>query len=1147
MSLRLIYGRAGSGKSCFCYNDIKRNIKNIDEKPLILIVPEQFSFQAQKDFLNIVGESGAFNAEVLDFKRMAFKALNELGGITKNHMDESGKGMLINYILEKSKEEFNTFNMAAKQKGFVKVISSLISEFKRFKVTPQILKDTISKNVLNPGLKEKIEDISLVYENFDNILHENYIDSDDDLNLLADKIENWDYIKGSEIWIDEFSSFTPQQYKIIEALLKKGKRINITLCLDFLSKENLNEIDVFSVTAYTEKKLLKVAENNNISIDKSLILDSRPFFRYKDSSEIGFLEKELYAFPNNVYKEKTNDIRLLRASNDYFEAENTARDIVRLCREEKIRFKDIAVVAKNLKKYEKILSVIFDEYEIPYFIDEKKSIDSNLLVILINSAIEIVNKNWSYESIFRYLKTGLTSIERDDIDLLENYILATGIRGRKKWEEDKDWAGRMKSPYDDYILTQSEEESIIKINLIKNSVAKPILKLHKSISGKNKVKDKCTAIFQFLADLGVPDKVEQWINSFNAQHNPKLANEYSQIWNTIMEILDQIVQVLGEKVLSLDEFIKVLSIGFDEHKMGLIPPSMDQVLIGSVDRIKSHDVKVLYIIGVNDGVFPSPSLEEGILTDEDRTILNNLGIELAKDTKTQAFEEQFLIYTTLTLSSRYLRLSYPIADFEGKALRPSIIISRIRTLYPNITEENDIIENESDQQTLNLISSKIPTFNSLITQVRKYNDGESKNLLWEDVFKWYYRNDEWKQKVKSIFSALSYTNQVSLVKTNKIKKLYGDDINYSVSRFEKYIQCPFEYYVQYGLNAKERKIQKFSAPDLGSFMHQVIDKFSMTVQEGTIKWRDIDEKYCSETIINVIDEIIKNSNDNILSSTPRYDFYTRRLKRILTRAMLVIIEQIKRSGFEPVAFEKEFRKGSSYPPIIIELANGEKINVIGKIDRIDMLEKSGETYIRIIDYKSGSKEFKLSDVYSGLQVQLLLYLDAVLTDEGKYMNKSMLPGGMLYFKIDDPIIKYKREMTDEDIENEIVKALKMKGLVLNDVNIVKEMDNKIEGNSIIIPARLNANGELGKSSAASAEQFILLRKHVRKCLKECCERMLDGNIEIKPFKKGKDIACRFCSYASVCQFDKSLENNSYNLINDIDDDTVWKYLEKEGK
>jgi ATP-dependent helicase/nuclease subunit B len=562
--------------------------------------------------------------------------------------------------------------------------------------------------------------------------------------------------------------------------------------------------------------------------------------------------------------------------------------------------------------------------------------------------------------------------------------------------------------------------------------------------------------------------------------------------------------------------------------------------VGSIERVKSHDVSHLYILGVNDSVFPAVNNDEGILNDLEREILKNKGMELAKDTREAAFEEQFLVYTTLTIPCNYLKISYPMADFEGKSLRPSIIVSRIKTIFPNIIEENDLMLEETDETIMNLISTKTPTFNELIAVLRKRLDGIDDSLIWRDVYKWFSSNEEWKVKCQKAFSGAVYSNQVKAIKKEKVKKLYEYNSKMNVSRLERYVECPFSYYVQYGLKAKDRKIFKLSYPDIGTFLHKIIDEFSNKVKEDKLSWDELSPNWCENAIEAIVESNINSEGSYILKSSARYEYLTGRLKKVLTKTALVITNHIKTSGFKPIGYEIDFGNVDGYPPIVVELSSGEKINLIGRIDRIDMLIKDSNTYIRIIDYKSGNKIFKLSEVYYGLQVQLLLYLDAILSQ-----NKDNLPAAVLYFKIDNPLIKTNNDLTDEALEEEIMKKFKMKGLLIDDVEIIKEMDKEMDGNSYIIPARINKDGTLGKSDAASIYQFELLRKHVKKIIAENCEKLISGDISISPCKNGDSIPCEYCSYSSICTFEEELLDNSYRQIYEKSDDEVWQLLNKE--
>ena len=462
-------------------------------------------------------------------------------------------------------------------------------------------------------------------------------------------------------------------------------------------------------------------------------------------------------------------------------------------------------------------------------------------------------------------------------------------------------------------------------------------------------------------------------------------------------------------------------------------------------------------------------------------------------------------------------------------------------------EESNIVQGNNKDEDLELVTSTIPTFNELITVIQESIERENISPLWEGVYHWYDSNKEWNHKLKNNLQAFSYTNQVEKLSKEKVSRIYGDKKYFSVSKIEKYIECPFSYFVKYGLKAKERKMFNLSAPDLGSFMHNVIDKFSKSVAQSGLSWAELDKEWCEKTIENKVMEVIGESSGNIFNSSPKYKYFAERLKRVLVKTILLIVEHMRRSGFEPMGYEIEFgNTEEGYPPIELELSTGEKIKLIGKIDRVDKLLVEGEEYFRVIDYKTGNKDFKLSDVYYGLQMQLLTYLDAVLCNESIISKNPMFPAGVLYFKIDDPMIKTNKRLSEEEIEKEIMKILKMKGLVLADTTIIKEMDRQIEGTSLIIPAGIKKDGDISsRSHVATKDQFEDLRIYIKSKLSKACEEMLEGEIGINPYKKKDFTPCSYCMYSSICEFDSLLEDNNYKLIRDKKDEEVWSLIKKE--
>ncbi|EIF6175021.1 helicase-exonuclease AddAB subunit AddB [Clostridium perfringens] len=1152
MGLKIIYGRAGTGKSTFCINQIKKKINNSPTNKLILLVPEQFTFQTENKVLNAIGERYVLNAEVLSFKRLAHNVFNECGGATRTIMGDAGKSMLIFKVLEDLGDNMTVFKNASRQKGFIDIASKTITEFKKYNVNNEVLDLTINE-IEDENLKMKMEELKDVFNEFNSRLHEGYVDEEDQLLLLNEKLDGCSLYDGAEIWIDEFSSFTPNQLSVIGKLLKRAKSVNITLSIDEVNSLK-GESDLFVATKNTEKRLMNLIQEEGIAFNGYINLNEDIPYRFKENKELAHIERQLYAYPFKQYRGENNSLRLYRANNNYDEIEFVAKDILRLVREKQYRFKDISVICRDVDNYEKVVSAIFAEYEIPYYIDKKIDIASNPLIVFINSAVDIISKNWTYESMFKYLKTGLIKEFRgvegaELIDELENYVLAYGIKG-KKWMEE--WINYSSSILKEEEISEENKQRLERLNDIRETIVTPLDEFNKECKGKKTLKEFATILYEFLdSKLDIMDTLDKYVEYFKENDMAIEAKEYSEVRDIFIDVLEQAVDVLGNEVMDLNEFMKVLNIGLSQYEMGLIPVALDQVNIGDITRIKSRGTKALYIIGVNDGVLPSASKEEGILSDNDREILLEKGISLASDTRTKIFEEQFLVYTAFTIAEEYLVVTYPLADFEGKSQRPSIIVHRLKKILPNVKEESEGFKLVNDKY--DKISAKIPTLNELMIAIRKNYDGAEIEDYWKYVYDWYLREPKWKERIEYVRKGLEYTNLENNISKEKAKKLYEDNknkISLSVSRLERYAQCPFAYYIQYGLKAKDRKIYEFTAPDLGSFMHEILDEFTNEIKEKDLKWSDLSKENCRNIINSLVDNQVKNNKSSILNSSKRYSYFTDRFKRILTKSVMVISEQMKRSDFEIYKNELAFGFSKDVNSIKLDLPSGESFYLNGRIDRVDKLNLDGETYLRIIDYKTGSKKFDLNKFYNGLQMQLLVYLDALINNSENIVENQAMPGAILYFRIDDPILKSKGDLTEEEIKSEVLKELKLEGLLLDDVKVVKAMDNTLEPgtHSLIIPANMKKAGDLGKNKALiTMEQFELLRKYVNEKMVEICQNMIEGKIDIEPCKENKNIVCDYCNYSHICQFDSSLEDNRYKVIPKKKDEEIWKSInEKVG-
>ena len=887
-------------------------------------------------------------------------------------------------------------------------------------------------------------------------------------------------------------------------------------------------------------------KENNISYEKSIDLSRNDKVnRFLNSPELEHIEKYFFTYPFNSFQGRCDKVKLYKANNIYDEIERIAKSISSFIRSGKYRYKDISVVCRNIDDYEKITSVIFNDYNIPYFLDKKLQLLNNPLIILITSTFEILFKDWSYESVFKYLKTGLTGMENKYIDTLENFILEHGIKSYK-------WTGKeiiAESWLKDSEGNISDENMFIAE--IMEEVRKPLLAFHNKIKGKHKVRTICKAIYEFLIDVDAFSRINKWIEKFEEIGLEDKVKEYSQVGEIVIDILDQAVDVMGDKELDSYEFFKILNSGFTNEEIGVIPVALDQVNIGDVARIKGRDVKVLYIVGINDGVLPSSKTDEGILSDNDRNILNEIGVSLASTTRNKIFEEQFLLYTVLTISSDYLMLSYPMADFEGKSLRPSIAISRIKKILPKLIEESALYDLSGRTDKLNKVVSPIPAFNELILAMRKSYDDEEIEEYWREVYRWFKENNEYYYKVNTIFKGLDYSNLKNTVNKNNLRKLYANEdgkLVFSVSRLEKYAECPFSYFVQYGLKAKNRKIYEFTPPDLGSFVHDILDLFTNKVKKEGILWSELNNEKCKNIISDLIDRRLNEQTNSILNSSKRFKYLSQRFKRVISKSVTVMAEQISKGQFEVFKTEFNFGNYKTGEAVMLDLNNDEKVYLQGRIDRIDTLDLDGQTYVRIIDYKTGAKKFDLNELYYGLQMQLLVYLDAIIKNSKYILEKQVVPGAVLYFKVDDPIIKSKKEMTTEEIETEVLEELKLKGLVLKDAKVVKAMDRDVEGYSLVIPAAFKKDGDFKSTSdVVTEEEFTLLREYVNKKMISLCEDMLCGDVKIEPTKQANKSYCEYCDFSSICQFDTSIKDNKYKVISKKSRTEIWDNIRKEVK
>ncbi|WP_342430211.1 helicase-exonuclease AddAB subunit AddB [Neobacillus sp. FSL H8-0543] len=1160
MPLRLITGRSGSGKTTMCLNEIRDILsENPEGTPILYIVPEQMTFLSEYRLSTDSVLGGMIRAQVYSFSRLAWRILQETGGISRYHLSSVGMSMLISKIIEDQKDQLKLFQRAADKNGFIKQVEQMITEFKRYCIRPEEL---IQESLATSGnddsaakaLKDKLNDLEVIYTHFEQEVFGKYIDAEDYFQLLSEKVASSAYLREAEIYIDGFYSFTPQEYRVIKELMKHCKKVTISLTADRLIYESVpDELDLFRLSGEAYFSIYVMAKAEGIEIEQPIRLSEQEKWTHPS---LRHLEEKFDTRPAVPFHGQPS-IHIGQAVNRRAEIEGIAREVRQLVRTKGYRYRDIALLIRNGGDYHDTLEPVFNDYQIPYFIDQKRTMLNHPLIELIRSSLEVINSFWRYEPVFRVIKTELlfpleenSDRMREKMDKLENYVLALGIKG-SKWTKKDRWSYRRIRGLEMEVNVQTDAEKEIEqeLNELRIMVTAPILRLSRRLKKADTGRKLCEAIYLYLEELDIASKLENWKIAAEIKGNLVRMREHDQVWNAVIELLDQYVEILGEEKVSLKSFSVILEAGFESLHFSLIPPALDQVLIGDLEKSRLTDIKATFVVGVNEGVLPAKIAEEGILADEEREQLLSAGITVAPSSRTRLLDENFLAYKALTTPSEILYVSYPLANDEGKALIPSSYIKRLKDLFPDIAEHyyvTDPAELAEDDQ-LDFVTNYRTTMSYLTAQLQLKKRNYPISDLWWDVYNFYIES-MWKPQAGKILSSLFYSNKTMQLSKDVADELYGETIQASVSRMELFNGCAFAHFAQHGLKLRERQVFRLEAPDIGELFHAALKHISDIVNERKISWAELSKQQCEELSREAVSALAPKLQNEILLSSERHHYIKRKLEQIITRASLVLSEHAKASGFSPVGLELGFGKNGVLPPLTFSLRSGKRMELSGRIDRVDQAKTENDsTYLRVIDYKSSEKDVNLTEVYYGLALQMLTYLDIVITHSKELVEMKASPAGVLYFHVHNPLITSKKLLSADEIEKEIMKKFKMNGLMLGDQNVIQLMDQTLEsGDSQIISAGIKKDGNLTKKSkVASIAEFEDLRTYVRHLYQKTGDAIVDGRVEIDPYKLKDKKPCTFCAYKSVCQIDESLDNE-YRILTPKSNETVFDLIRKEA-
>lgn len=1226
MSLRFIIGGSGSGKTTALYRDLIRESMENPDRRYYAIVPEQFTMQTQKEIVDLHPNHAVMNIDILSFERLAYRVFEELAVRQLAVLDDMGKAMVIRKTAAGVRDELRVFGRHLDKPGFIDEIKSQLSEFFQYGIREEQLtemRDTVSSDLL----RAKLSDMLTVTKAYHEYTEDKMASREEIPEIFCSYLPQSELLRDAVVTLDGFTGFTPVQYHILEILLKMCAKVTVTVTMDADEspyQEGAPE-ELFHLSRHTVCRLIDIAAAQGVRREEDLLLGAGGYPRFQDSPELQVIEKAIFRrrdpagteTARAIGKTPQNGLFLVRAANPIQEVSLITAEISRLVRTKSYRYRDIAVITGALDSYRGILEHAFAEERIPCFIDSKKSIMENPATELIRAALEVISSDFSYESVFRYLKTGLVlpfpdgrgdageevagSKEADSrevgsreavsgeavsgdaadsgetgegsgqtlasdgysdeewIRFLENYVAALGIRGFRRWNSE--W--KKTYPGADLI-------NLNYLNYVREAVLTPFLSL-KEAWGKRgvTVTERTAALTRFLEELKLEEKLRKKAEAFGARGNVEFEREYSQVYGLIIDLFDRTAALLGDEKVSRDEYRDILDAGFAEIKVGLIPAAVDRVVVGDITRTRLAHIKVLFFAGVNDGIVPAASSGTGILSESERRLLRRQNIEIAPTAREDGFLQRFYLYLALTKASEKLYVTFSTSDIEGKVIRPSTLIAQLRKMFP----EKKIAD--ADPKNL-AVWSRAEGLRRLAGGLREGRDATGDVLeLWRK-----YRAEEKAvpagrseeqtdggealtgavrtdittgQNVRSLLDAAFWTWTDRGIGKTAARLLYSPILRGSISRLEKYDQCAYAHFLQYGLDLSERRVYQLKQTDIGSLFHTSIELYFRALMEEKRAAADVTESERIERVREAVSKAAGDYGNSIMDSSARNRYLIRRMTRIADRTAWALTEHLRRGDFVPEALEMAFTPREGLEAMRIALGGDEFLDLRGRIDRVDLCEDDNDLYLKIIDYKTGQVRFDLKSIYYGLSLQLPVYMEAALEKyRGRYPGKTVHPAGMFYYRISDPLIDRNKAAKEEDRQQELLEKLKMNGAVNDDGISVRHLDHGIAAvgtetyKSPVISVSRSKDGAAKGALLFDEDHFRALGKYCGLIMRDAGRKILEGSIEINPYKDGAKNACEWCPYHAVCGFDAQMDGFAFRKLPPLKAEDIWPRIGKKA-
>lgn len=1139
MSLRFCFGPSGSGKSHRIYEEIMQRAAEEPGRNFLIIVPDQFTMQTQKDLVMRSDRDGILNIDVLSFGRLSHRILEEVGTKEMPVLDDTGKSLVLQKVAADLKEQLPAMGSLLHKQGYIHEVKSAISEFMQYGISTQDMDKLITSAQKRGALAMKLKDLKTLYRGFQNYIRDHFITTEETLDVLRRSLSKSKILKGSVVVFDGFTGFTPIQNRLIQELMRVCAETIVTVTIGV--GEDPYKMDgeqkLFHLSKKTVADLEKLAAEAEVERGEDLFVKGGPN-RFAKAPALHYLEQNLFRYQYEPYAGEQQEIHMFEALSPREEVHQTALYIRHLIREQGMTYRDIAVVIGDLEGYASYVETEFGQLEIPCFLDRTRGIVLNPMIEYIKSALQLYIKDFSYDTVFHFLRSGMADISREEIDELENYVIRTGARGYRTYSRlftrrTEELQGNAEGS------EQAEEKTMERLNRIRQQFMDAVEILH--MGSREKAGDYVSHLYDFLEQNQVQQKLLNYQQQFEKEGDLSRAREYAQIYRLVMDLLDQVYELLGEEEISRQEFADILEAGFGEITVGTIPQSVDRIVVGDMERTRLKQVKVLFFLGVNDGNIPKNASKGGIISDMDREFLIESGTEMAPSPRQQMYIQRLYLYLNMTKPSEQLYLSYAKVNSEGKGIRPSYLIDTVRKLFPAMS-----VEYPQNRSRLEQIEGRQEGARYLAEELREYADGTLREEERQDFYLMYRAYEADPEGRDRLTAAAFRRYKESGLSRIVARALYGRQLENSVSRLETYAACACRHFLQYGLSLQEREEFGFEVSDMGNVYHAVLENFAGKLAESNLTWWDFTEDFAAKAVKESVEAYAATYGETVLYSSARNEYAITRMSRILTRTVLTLQKHLKQGSFQPDDYELSFRFAEDLDSIHVDLSEDEKMHLQGRIDRIDVSEDAEHVYVKVIDYKSGNRKFDLAALYYGLQLQLVVYMNAAMEMESrKHPDKEIVPAALLYYHIDDPTIETPVELTDEQINEQILAKLRMNGVVNSDPEVVERLDRYMQDKSVVIPVEKKKDGSFSaRSGVLSREEMQLISSYVDAKIRSIGREILDGKIAANPYEKGNEEACTYCAYKKVCGFDGSIPGYEKRQLEDLDKQALMQRMQK---